>query len=294
VFCKRKFRENCFGPWPLAAHGPLRARPALCGTYCRAHAALQPSKTGPWPTGLQLSCHPASLIVRWRSDGSARVSARAKDPRRPPCLTLTLISPRPFFSLAWRRPEETESPLPARRRRWPELTAAAAVDEARPTASFPLSRAGAVSRSRRLWRRCPGRCSAGDGDANRRRCPPRRPLFLCSIPHLFLWLFASSRSPSRLRPVASVESTPASVHGGGRRHALCPRRGLSLSAVVGASPSTAHVLRPTPRLADARRIERNGAALRRRIFAGEHEALSGEYFSFLFLNQKTSSTSMSL
>jgi hypothetical protein len=39
-----------------------------------------------------------------------------------------------------------------------------------------------------------------------------------------------------------------------------PEGGLSLSTVVEASPSTAHVLRPTPRHADARQIERNSAA----------------------------------
>jgi hypothetical protein len=48
--------------------------------------------------------------------------------------------------------------------------------------------------------------------------------------------------------------------------------------VVGASPSTAHVLRPTPWLADARRIERNGAAEMAALFAGD----AGK-FLYLFL-----------
>jgi hypothetical protein len=28
---KQKIEQNCFGPWPLAAHGPFWARGALCG-----------------------------------------------------------------------------------------------------------------------------------------------------------------------------------------------------------------------------------------------------------------------
>jgi hypothetical protein len=81
------------------------------------------------------------------------------------------------------------------------------------------------------------------------------------------------------RPVASVEPAPATCHGSGRRHALCPRRGLSLSAVAEASPSTAYVLRPVPRHADAHWIERNGAITATARFAGEPVASTVSTFS---------------
>jgi hypothetical protein len=70
--------------------------------------------------------------------------------------------------------------------------------------------------------------------------------------------------PSAQRPAAS----------------LCPRRGNSLRLWRSScAPATARVLLPTPRLADARRIERRG--LPAALFAGDLEVKTGE-FSLLF------------
>jgi hypothetical protein len=56
-----------------------------------------------------------------------------------------------------------------------------------------------------------------------------------------------------------------------------PPKGFVLSAVVKACAPTAHVLRPMPRLADAHRIERNGAAT-----AAAHSGESSSLFFFFF------------
>jgi hypothetical protein len=78
-------------------------------------------------------------------------------------------------------------------------------------------------------------------------------------------------SPRRRRATA--------VDGG--RH-FAPEGSLSLSVVAEASPSTAHVLRPVPRHADAHWIERNGAALWWRIFSGEPDGQPVSFFSPFF------------
>jgi hypothetical protein len=52
----------------------------------------------------------------------------------------------------------------------------------------------------------------------------------------------------------------AKAHRGGSGNALCPQRGPFPFGHGGGELPTALVLRPMPRHADARRIERNGAA----------------------------------
>jgi hypothetical protein len=61
-----------------------------------------------------------------------------------------------------------------------------------------------------------------------------------------------------------------------------PPKEFSLSAVAEACPFHCPVLRPMPRHADARRIERNGAAETAAHFSGEPEASSVSSLSFFF------------
>jgi hypothetical protein len=255
--------------------------PCAAGSICRLLWRPSPSAAD------SLASSRRSLRDRrMKSDGRALLS-----PGQKPTRAVTLENPshqnrsRPrslCSTLPWRRLEETTERTAAGG--FPPATGDELVaGEPLPTFSLlflfrpaPNSwshrRRAAVARL--FWRLDPpateprGRCPAGDGEHHHGGGSP-----LCSS-------FSLAKPPAAggLCGVCGVraESAPASVHGGGRWHALCPRKGLSLSAVVGQAP-------PLPMFFDRRlglpmRVGSRGTA---RPCGGALCRRSGE-FSLLF------------
>jgi hypothetical protein len=222
------------GPWPalpFSRPGRQLLSSARCGA-CTAHCQ-RPT----WPV-------PSDPGLSWRSDGD-RTCVRAdrwnKTPdgqghRNP---SLTLSSPHSPLSLslaAAGRPTPPAGAPPATA----TVTAVAWLASPAPPLPFPFS-----FLCKRRKPEYPRLTSASSQRRRRRPAHPRRRRCFHAL--------CAGVAVRRRRGHRSGGRRP-------RRLPLPPRGKLSLGSGEGAEPSTARVLRPVPRLADAHWVKRNGAA----------------------------------